>query len=73
MTLVDLKKGNSATITAVNAGKELKNRFYSFGLMKGETVSVEKLSLAKNTLEISINRTHIAIRSSEAEKIEVDY
>lgn len=71
MTLDDLKKGNTATITAVNAGKELKNRFYSFGLMKGETVAVEKRSLARKTLEIIINKTHIAIRSSEAEKIEV--
>lgn len=56
---------------AVLAGRELKNRFNSFGLVKGAKVYIEGHSLAKKTMEIRINKTHIALRSSEAEKIEV--
>ena len=71
MKLNDLEKGQSSTVIAVIAGRELKNRFSSFGLVKGAKVYIEGHSLAKKTMEIRVNKTHIALRSSEAEKIEV--
>lgn len=71
MTLDNLKKGQSATVTAINASKELKNRFSSFGLVKGVNVYTEEYSLAKKTMEIRINKTRIAIRASEAKKVEI--
>jgi ferrous iron transport protein A len=71
MTLDNLKKGKSAIVTAINASKELKNRFSSFGLVKGANVYTEEYSLAKKTMEIRINKTRIAIRASEAEKVEI--
>ncbi|MBT5228916.1 MAG: ferrous iron transport protein A [Methylococcales bacterium] len=71
MTLDSLPKGTPATITQINATKALKNRFNSFGLIKGEQVTVEALTLAKQTLKIRINNTRIALRISEAQKIEV--
>jgi len=71
MTLNSLRKGQSATIINVNAEKELKNRFNSFGLVKGATVHVERYSLAKKTMEIRVNKTRMAMRISEAEKVEV--
>jgi ferrous iron transport protein A len=71
MTVDDLEKGTSATVVTIHASKELKARFNSFGLSKGAIVFVKARSLAKKTLEISINKTHLALRSSEAELIEV--
>ncbi len=71
MTLNNLENGQSATVTAVNASKELKNRFNSFGLVKGAIIYIEAHSLAKKTIEVRINKTRIALRASEAEKIEV--
>ncbi len=71
MTLNELQKGQSATVTAVDANRELKNRFSSFGLVKGVLIYTECHSLAKKTMEIRINKTRIALRASEAEKIEV--
>lgn len=71
MTLDNLLKGESAVVTAIHAGRELKNRFNSFGLVKGATVTAEERSLGKKTLEIRINKTRIALRSSEAKKIEI--
>lgn len=72
MTLNHLQKGQSATIIDIHASKELKNRFNSFGLVKGVTVFTEAYSLARKTMEIRINKTRIALRTTEAEKIEID-
>ncbi len=72
MKLNEILKGQSAVVTAVNAGRELKNRFSSFGLVKGAVIYIEGHSLARKTMDIRINKTHIALRSSEAETIEVD-
>ncbi|MCU7835706.1 MAG: ferrous iron transport protein A [gamma proteobacterium symbiont of Taylorina sp.] len=72
MTLNNLSKGDSAIIYRVNADKELKNRFNSFGLTKGARVYVEYHSLAKKTMEVRINQTRIALRTQEAEHIELE-
>ena len=71
MTLNLLEKGQSATIIVVNADKELRNRFNSFGVVKGATVHAEQHTFAKQTMEIRINKTRIALRLSEAEKVEI--
>ena len=71
MTLDKLSKGESAIITGIHAGRELKNRFNSFGLVKGAQIFVEERSLGKKTLRVRINKTRIALRSAEARKIEV--
>ncbi len=71
MTLDQLKKGQFAQVKAINAGKELKNRFISFGLVKGVKVYIESYSLAKKTMEIRINKTRLAIRATEAKKVEL--
>ncbi len=72
MTLNRLEKGQSANIIAINAKKELKNRFNSFGLVKGAIVTVERHTLGGKTMKIRINKTRMAVRISEAETIEVD-
>jgi len=71
MTLSCLQKGHSATITAIHADKILKNRFNAFGLTKGSTVYATQYSLAKQTMEIRINKTRMALRLSEAKNIEI--
>lgn len=72
MTLDKLKKGESATIKSINCNNELKNRFYSFGIVKGTEVFVEEQTMTKNTIKIKVNSTKIALRFSEAKTIEVE-
>jgi len=72
MTLNELKKKQSAKIISVNCDSVLKNRLYSFGIMKGAIVTIEELTLTKSTIEIKINQSKIALRLSEALKIEVE-
>ena len=72
MKLSELNKGDSATILAIDATEDLKQRLRSFGVIKGSRLRVETYSLAKKTIEIMVDETLIGIRSKEADKIEVE-
>jgi ferrous iron transport protein A len=71
MTLNQLNINEKAIITAINCDEILKNRLYSFGINRGVEVQIVELTLAKSTIEIKINQSKIALRLSEASKIEV--
>ncbi|MFK2822552.1 FeoA family protein [Arcobacter sp. YIC-80] len=72
MTLDQLEIDESALVKSVNCEPALKNRFYSFGIVKGSKVYVEKVTFTKSTIEIKINNTKVALRLTEASKIEVE-
>jgi ferrous iron transport protein A len=71
MVLSDLRKGMKAEIVKINADKALRDRLTSFGVMRGEMLLVKGCSLAKQTMEIEVGSTLIAVRANEADKIEV--
>ena len=73
MTLDQLKINESAIITAINCDEILKDRLYSFGIIKGVKVEIVELTLTKSTIEIKINQSKMALRLIEASKIEVAY
>ncbi len=72
MKLSELTKGDRAEIIKINADKALRDRFSSFGVMRGEELLVKGCSLAKQTMEIEVGSTLIAVRADEADKIEVE-
>ena len=72
MNLSELEIGKKAIIKKVKCNDDLKQRFYSFGIIKGATIFVEAISLAKNTMEINVEDTSIGIRVEEAKTIEVE-
>jgi len=72
MNLTELTKGNKALIIKIHADKALKDRLNSFGVMRGEELLVKGCSLAKQTMEIEVGSTLIALRKDEAQKIEVE-
>jgi len=47
MYLIDLEKGNKATIVKVHADKALRDRLSSFGVMRGEEL-LSKAVLLRN-------------------------
>ena len=71
MKLTELTKGEKAEIIRIHADKALKDRLTSFGVMRGEDLIVKGCSIAKQTMEIEVGSTLIALRKDEAEKIEV--
>lgn len=70
--LSDLKISQKATILKLNCKNELKQRFYSFGIIKGASIVIEEISLAKNTIALVVDDTSIAIRLDEAKDIDVE-
>jgi ferrous iron transport protein A len=72
MRLAELQIGQNAIIKKIECNDELKQRFYSFGIIKGATVKIEAMSLAKNTMEINVEYTSIGMRIEEAKTIEVE-
>jgi len=72
MKLTELTKGDKAEIIRIHADKALKDRLTSFGVMRGEDLTVKGCSIAKQTMEIEVGSTLIALRKDEAEKIEVE-
>ena len=72
MQLTELRKGDRGTILRIQADPELRNRLHSFGIIPGEELEVKGCSLARQTMEIDVDGTLIALRKEEAEKIEVE-
>ncbi|MBP9565650.1 MAG: ferrous iron transport protein A [Sulfurospirillum sp.] len=59
-------------IKAINAQNTLKKRLLSLGFCVGKTVEVLETSLQKNTIQLSIGFSSIALRFEEAKMIEVE-
>ncbi len=72
MLLSQLRKGDKAEVIKVVADRALRDRFCSFGIMPGEELEIKACSMAKQTVEIAIGSTMVALRIEEAEKIVVD-
>ncbi len=72
MVLSQLHKGDTAEIVKLKADKILRDRFASFGILPGEQVVIHECSLAKQTIEVEVGRSTIALRKEEADKIEVE-
>ncbi len=72
MLLSELKRGECGKIVAIESNPQLKSRFSSFGIVKGSTITIIEQTLSKNTIEIKIQNSKIAIRVSEAESIKVE-
>lgn len=71
-TLIDCKKASKVRVIKLNALKELKQRFISFGIMKESLIEVLELAPGKSTIEIKVGKMRIALRAQEAELIEVE-
>ena len=72
MVLSELHKGEKAEIVRLEADKALRDRFASFGILPGEEVTVNECSLARQTIEVTVGTTAIALRKNEADKIVVE-
>ena len=67
-----LKRGDRARIKEIHAGRELKHRMKSFGLYQGVEFEIKNFSLGKNTVELQVGNSLVALRKGEMEKIEIE-
>jgi len=70
--LNELSKHESGKIISISCSDKLKSRLSSFGITRGSNIFVMEKTLSKNTIEIKINSTKIALRNSEAKFIEIE-
>lgn len=71
-SLSECERGCKVKVVKLNASSELKQRFISFGIMKGSTIEVLEHTNAKSTLEIKVGKMSIALRAAEAKFIQVE-
>ena len=66
-----LRPGQRATITKINGASALRRRFIEMGIVKGETIRIERRAPLGDPIEYLIKGYHLALRTEEAAQIEV--
>ena len=70
--LTECPTGCTAIVAKNNASGPLKQRLISLGIMKGAELSILAYSTTKSTVEIKVGKMQLALRSEEADLIEVE-
>ncbi|MEY2817572.1 MAG: hypothetical protein RL275_1035 [Chloroflexota bacterium] len=68
-----LRPGQKATISRVGGTSALRRRFIEMGIVKGETILIERSAPLGDPIEYFIKGYHLALRKEEAAQIEVLY
>jgi Fe2+ transport system protein FeoA len=71
MKVSDLKVKDEAVIVKVKAPEPVKSRLFSMGIAKGNKIKLLDHTLKKQTFEVDVEGTRVAIRKEEADFIEV--
>lgn len=66
-----LQPGQRASITRINGTGTLRRRFVEMGIIKGETILIERNAPLGDPVEYFIKGYHLALRKEEAAQIEV--
>jgi Fe2+ transport system protein FeoA len=63
--------GQRAMITRINGASALRRRFIEMGIVKGETILIERHAPLGDPIEYLVKGYHLALRKEEANQIEV--
>jgi Fe2+ transport system protein FeoA len=66
-----LQPGQRGRITRINGETALRRRFAEMGIVKGETILIERNAPLGDPVEYFIKGYHLALRKEEAAQIEV--
>jgi len=66
-----LRPGQKGTITRINGAGALRRRFVEMGIVRGETILLERHAPLGDPVEYFIKGYHLALRKEEASQIEV--
>jgi len=66
-----LQPGQQAIITKINGESALRRRFIEMGIVRGETILIERNAPLGDPVEYFIKGYHLALRKEEAACIEV--
>ena len=71
-TVLTSQKDDKLKIKKLHTTGDLRQRLISFGIIKGAEIKILGYSTNKSTIEIKVVKMTIALRASEADKIEVE-
>ncbi len=66
-----LQPGQKGTILRVNGASALRRRFVEMGIVRGETILMERNAPLGDPVEYFIKGYHLALRKEEAAQIEI--
>ena len=66
-----LQPGQQAVITRIGGSRPLRRRFVEMGILKDETILIERNAPLGDPVEYFIKGYHLALRKEEAAQIEV--
>lgn len=66
-----LRPGQKATISRINGASALRRRFIEMGIVKGETILIERHAPLGDPIEYFVKGYHLALRKEEAAQIDV--
>ncbi len=72
MNLTEVKFGKKYKVAKVTAAEPSKSRLFSFGFTKGNEVTVLEYTLTKQTYDVIIEDSQVALRAEEAQNIMVE-
>jgi ferrous iron transport protein A len=72
MNLTQVEFNKEYTISKITAEEPLKGRLMSFGFAKSNTVTVLGYTLTRQTYEVKIEDSQVALRREEAENIQLE-
>jgi ferrous iron transport protein A len=67
--LSQLKVGQSGVIVKMNVKGAARQRFMAMGLVKGETINVERVAPLGDPIDFVIKDYHLSLRKTEAGEI----
>jgi len=70
--LSDLTPGEAGVVVAVRSRGALRRRLLDMGLVKGETVSVERVAPLGDPVEYTVKGSHLSLRRKDAADIIVE-
>ena len=73
MELSNLKIGKVAIILKLDNDKIIREKLMKLGLIKGAKIVVVRKTIFGGPIQIKVRNFYLAIRKSEAKKIEVKY
>ena len=71
MSVFDLKKGETATVTEVRVDGSAGERLNALGVRAGNKITVLAFSIFSSSVLIAVGYNRLAIRGSVAKRIEV--
>lgn len=69
--LKDLKNGQKGTIVAFNGDGKIRKRLMEMGIIRGETVELERTAPLGDPIQIRVKGYRLSLRKSEAADVMV--